>query len=114
MKKLLRKIRHKLIRALGGEIPVPIKKPFVITETVPLSVIEARQYIPAEQYLRLPPEAVKRDMERLLSVKIGEEIVKACGVQKGYDAPTDIYCFRVAVEVTGRSFKKEGENENLG
>ena len=109
MKKLITKIRHKLIRALGGEIPVPSKPPLIIKETVPLSVIEARQYIPAVQYLRLSPEAVKRDIERLLSVKIGEEIVKACGVQKGYDAPTDIYCFRVAVEVTGRSFKREGE-----
>ena len=50
MKKLITKIRHKLIRALGGEIPVPIKKPLIITETVPLSVIEARTYVPAEKY----------------------------------------------------------------
>lgn len=105
MKKLITKIRHKLIRWLGGEIPVPIKKPLVITETVPLSVIEARQYVPAKQYLRLPPE----NIERLLALKIGEKIVKACGVKKGYDAQTDIYCFRVAVEVTGRSLKKEDD-----
>ena len=111
MKKLITKIRHKLIRALGGEIPVPIKKPLVIRETVPLSVIEARQYIPVEQYTRLEPEAVKKDMERLLAVHIGERIVESCGVKRGYDPETDLYCFRVAVEVTGRSFKKEDENE---
>lgn len=107
----LRKVKERYEKQLI-ELKTRIKPPKIITETVPLSVIEARQYVPAEQYLRLPPEAVKRDMERLLSVKIGEEIVKACGVQKGYDATTDTYCFRVAVEVTGRSFKREGENEN--
>ena len=84
--------------------------PKVIKETVPLSVIETRQYVPGEQYLRLPPDSIKRDMEKLLAVHIGEKIVEACGVRKGYDVQTDTYCFRVAVEVTGRSFKSEGEN----
>lgn len=92
------------------ELKTRIQPPKIIKETVPLSVIEARQYVPAEQYLRLPPDAVKRDMERLLSVKIGEKIVESCGVRKDYLADTDTYCFRVAVEVTGRSFKKEDEN----
>lgn len=86
--------------------------PKIIKETVPLSVIEARQYVPAEQYLHLSPEAVKRDMERLLSVKIGEEIVKACGVKKGYNQENNLYVFRVAVEVTERSLRERDENEN--
>lgn len=112
MKKLITKIRHKLIRALGGEIPVPLKKPpLVFSETVPLSVIEARQYVPAEEFLRVPPEDIEQDTERRLAVKIGEEIIKACGVKKGYNDEYKTYCFRVAVEVTSRSFKREGENE---
>lgn len=111
MKKLITKIRHKLIRWLGGEILVPQTKPLIISETVPLSVIEARQYIPAERYKNIPltAENIDQNIEMYLENKIGEEIVKACGVKKGYDAPTDTYCFRVAVEVTGRSFKREGE-----
>lgn len=102
MKKLITKLRHKLIRALGGEIPVPIKQPpLIITETVPLTVIKAEQKIPAH-----------RSISMRLENKIGEEIVKACGVQKHYNAVEDIYTFSVAVEVTERSFKKEGENES--
>lgn len=81
------------------------KPPKIIKETVPLSVIDARQYVPAEQYLRTPTDYIEKSIEQLLEVQIGEKIVEACGVRKCYDAQTDTYCFRVAVEVTGRSFK---------
>ena len=107
MKKLITKIRHKLIRALGGEIPVLTKPPLVIEETISLSVIEARQYVPAEEFLRFTPEDIEQDIEKRLAVKIGEEIIKACGVKQGYNDEYNAYCFRVAVEVTGRSFKRE-------
>lgn len=109
MKKLITKIRHKLIRALGGEIPVPIKKPLIITETVPLSVIEARTYVPAEKYKAMGmilPNGERQAIESKLAETIGKDIVEKCGIKQGYNRDTDMYVFRVAVEVTGRSIKK--------
>lgn len=107
MKKLFTKIRHKLIRALGGEIPVPIKKPLVIRETVPLTIIKAVHKIPTDRTMPLTDENLHRSIAMHLENEIGKEIVKACGVQKNYNAVEGIYTFSVTVEVTERSLRNK-------
>lgn len=116
MKKLITKIKHKLIHWLGGEIPVTIKKPLIISKTVPLSVIKAAQRIPAKYHHQLvmvtPNNALNREIENALAMTIGKEIIKHCGFYKSFDNTTNEHVFEVIVEITERSLLEKKYTED--
>lgn len=114
MKKLITKIRHKLIRWLGGEIPtLKPMPPLVFSEHLPLTVIEFRECIPAEEYEDMKymlRNGKRQEIERILAQTVGKEIVDKCGVKQCFNNDTNMFVFKVAVEVTERSLKGDDEN----